>query len=138
MRDLSSVIPPARQDDEFGQHACAAMLKISRVGYKRWLEDELAEPSWQDKDWCRMVVALSQGKLADFGDDPNQTYRCAKCKDTGLEFKPDFIRGRSRYQVTKWCDPCAWRMWARANWKQKQDAEGRPGRKSSLEDELLD
>lgn len=135
-RKVGSLVPEATEDDTFGQHACRAMRQISQMGYKKWLETELSTPSWDDPDWCRMVLALSQDRYADLPSREDVSFRCPKCQDTGLVRKPTFYRGDSAYQVTEFCSPCNWRLWAKAEWKKRQSYE--QGSRAGRLDDLLD
>lgn len=56
--------PPAPDPaDDYGLHACALMRKMGKMGVKEAIQHEIANPSWDDSDWCRMVVGLAANKL---------------------------------------------------------------------------
>lgn len=134
MANRDSLIPKALEDDVFGQHAVKAMRRILKVGWQEWIEGELTKPSWEDADWCRMIIALSQGQEARFSED--RLYRCPKCKDTGsIVCVPAKMYG-SIYQVGKRCDPCAWRVWAKGQWEKRQEIETGRKYRGRLDEEL--
>jgi len=56
---VKPVVPQAEQGDEYGQHVCALMGRMAKLGVKAALEAEIAKPSWDDPDYCRMVVRLA-------------------------------------------------------------------------------
>ena len=128
MRRLDSLIPEASSDDIFGQHAVAAMKRCMKVGYKTWLAEELNHPSWDDPDWCRMIVARSAGDVPRFAEDESVTFRCSQCRDTGFVHLDPLRRFGSSYQVSRECQPCAWRFYAKNEWTRKQEREGVRGR----------
>lgn len=130
MRRSDVFVPQAEEGDEFGQHAVKAMRRIQEIGYQGWLEEEAANPSWADADWCRMVVARLNGQVPRFTEDDSITFRCRKCKDTGFVEGADLRRHGVTHRTSAWCEPCAWRLWAKAQWLKKQEQEGpRRGRK---------
>lgn len=135
MARRDSLIPEAHQEDVFGQHAAKAMKRILDVGWQAWIEGELASPSWGDRDWCRMILALSQGQEAKF--EETRTYLCPKCKDTGSVVCLPADHYGVPVQVGKRCpDPCAWRMRAKSDYDAKQEQETGRRRRGRLDDEL--
>jgi hypothetical protein len=129
MRKLDSFIPEAAEADIFGQHAVALMKRTLEVGYDAAIAEELANPTWDDPDWCRMIVARSRGQAPRFSEDTSITFRCWRCKDTGFIERPTIVKHGTTYPVFAVCDPCAWRLWAKREWEEKQARERTgPGR----------
>lgn len=58
MKPLESEIPQPDETDEYGLHACALMRKMATMGVGAALDAELAQPSWDDPQWCRLIVRL--------------------------------------------------------------------------------
>lgn len=136
-RKVDSLLPEAASDDIFGQHAVKLISRALKIGYQAAIDEELASPTWDDPDWCRMIVARSQGQTPKFPDDERITFRCPQCRDTGFIEQPDSHRYGPACRVHSRCDPCAYRLWAKAQWLRKQEVEGvrRVGRFKSRDSE---
>ncbi len=80
---IDDIKPP----DPFGQAAIGLCRRILRVGYDKALADELKKPTFDDPEWCRMIVALSAGKTITFED--GRTYRCPACRDRAVLLETD-------------------------------------------------
>jgi len=126
-RKVDSLLPEAGADDVFGQHAVKLMKRAAQIGYDEAIQEELESPTWDDPDWCRMIAARASGQVPVFSDDDRVTFRCPKCKDTGFVHHEDAPRFGSTYRVAAFCDPCAWRMTAKAEWLRKQEREAPRG-----------
>jgi hypothetical protein len=135
-RKIDSLIPEASEEDIFGQHAVAAMRRILEIGeeakkrgekvdaYSAWLQEEVISPSWDDPDWCAMIAARLSDQVHTFPDDETITFRCHRCRDTGMYLIPSINKHGSVYEVSRWCEPCPWRLWAKAQWLKKKETEG--------------
>lgn len=124
MRKFAGYIPDPQEADLFGQHAVKLLKRALEIGYDAAIHEELASPTWDDPDWCRMIVARSQGQVPVFQADDSVTFRCHKCLDTGLIELAPVLHFGAPCRSARWCDPCPWRLWARAQWLKKQEAEG--------------
>jgi hypothetical protein len=130
VRRLDSLLPEAQAGDEFGQHAVVLMKRAAEIGYEKAIAEELANPTWDDPDWCRMTVARANGQVPVFPEDESVTFRCHRCRDTGTIMLPPIEKHGSIYQMARECNPCTWRMWAKAQWQKQQEREGRGGNRS--------
>jgi hypothetical protein len=100
------------------------MRRINQVGFDAAVQEEIEHPTWENADWARMLVAFATGTPTKWATEDERTYRCPRCKDSGFLPIEDVERGGSIYAVTTRCDPCAWRLWAKAEWLRKQEREG--------------
>jgi len=133
-KKLDSLIPEATADDVFGNHAAKAMRTVLKRGYTGWLQSEVDNPTWNDPDWCRMIVCRAAGVVPDFPEDETVTFRCQHCRDTGfVMLEPVRFLGQP-CRVARECNPCTWRLWAKAQWLKKAERDGttRRGRLSKL------
>ncbi len=60
------------------------MRRIEEIGYENALGEEIDSPGVpDDPHWCRMIVALMAGNMADLHpfDEDSPTYSCPTCRD---------------------------------------------------------
>ena len=60
---MKVVVPEASRTDEYGLHAVAFMRKILTMGRAKAIQHEIEHPSWDDPEWCRMIVGLHGDSL---------------------------------------------------------------------------
>ena len=67
--------------DEFGVNAIRVCVRMLKVGYQAALDEELANPGYNDPEWCRMIVNLAGGgEGIDF--ENGRTHLCPFCRNT--------------------------------------------------------
>lgn len=135
MRRLDGLIPGAAEHDEFGKH-CVKLLKraLELNSMDAALKEEILNPTWDDPDWCRMIVARTHGLEPIFQHDDTVLLRCSKCGDTGYIVRDEVQRNGQMVRLSRRCDPCAFMRWLATQYEARQEREGAAKRRSRLGD----
>ena len=89
-----------------------------------WLDEELASPSLEDPDWLSFIAAYARREeppSPEVDDDPDVTYRCRNCRDTGfvLVEKPH----KTTYTAVRRCEQGECAVWI--HWRDQMEEQGR-------------